>query len=77
MSQRFVIGLSDGADWTQVKQVAVAHGATWVRDPSPSQPDALVVSIPDEANGAEFADACRRADGVRYVEADAFGWTST
>ena len=76
MSQRFIIGLAEGADWARVKRAVVAHGAVWVRDPSPSQPDVLVVSIPDEASAPHFVAACQRTEGVRYVEADAFGWTS-
>ncbi len=76
MSQRYIVGLSVDADWRQVKRAVVAHGATWVRDPSPPQPDVLVVSIPDDLDGGEFSAACRRTSGVRYVEADAFGFTS-
>ena len=76
MSQRFIVGLTEGADWKQVKQEVVAHGADWVRDPSPSQPDVLVVSIPDQANATTFISACKQTPGVRYVEGDAFSWTS-
>jgi hypothetical protein len=76
MSQRFVVGLAEGADWQHVKAAVVAHGADWVRDPSPSQPDVLVVSIPDEADAAAFMTACKRTEGVRYVEGDALSWTS-
>lgn len=77
MSQRFIVGLTEGADWRQVKHEVVAHGADWVRDPSTSQPDVLVVSIPDEADADRFVAACKRTEGVRYVEGDAFSWTST
>lgn len=76
MPQRFIVGLAQEADWQQVKRHVVAHGADCVRDPSPSQPDVLVVSIADAAEAGRFVDACRHIDGVRYVEADAMGWTS-
>ena len=76
MPQRFIVGLAEGVNWQQVKQHVVAHGADWVRDPTPSQPDVLVVSIPDAADAGRFVDDCQHTDGVRYVEADAMGWTS-
>lgn len=76
MSQRFIVGLTEGADWKRVRDAVVAHGADWVRDPSPSQPDVLVVSIPDADDGAAFVAACKRTEGVRYVEGDALSWTS-
>ena len=77
MSQRFIVGLDEGADWKKVKDAVVSHGADWVRDPSPSQPDVLVVSIPDQADSVTFVAACKRTDGVRYVEGDALSWPST
>ncbi|MBA2355031.1 MAG: hypothetical protein ACR2LU_01525 [Luteitalea sp.] len=76
MPQRFIVGLAQEADWQQVKRHVVAHGADWVRDPAASQPDVLVVSIPDTADAGRFVDACQHTHGVRYVEADAMGWTS-
>jgi hypothetical protein len=76
MSQRYIVGLEAGADWQHVQRAAVAAGADWTRNPSPAQPDVLVVSIPDGMDADRFVAACRRTPGVRYVEADSMRWSS-
>lgn len=76
MSHRYIVGLEVGVDWEQVQRAVIAAGADWTRSPSPSQPDVLVVSIPDHADGERFVAACRRTPGVRYVEADSMRWSS-
>jgi hypothetical protein len=75
MSQRLIIGLEPGADWARIKQQLVAEGADWSRDPSQTQPDVLVVSIPDDRNVSEILGRVKGLPGVRYAERDAMSFT--
>jgi len=72
MSQRAIIGLQPGADWAGIKQRLVAAGAESIRDPSPSQPDVLVATIPDARAMDAFLQSARTMPGVRYAEPDAW-----
>jgi len=70
LSERLVIGLEPDADWAKIKTQLIAEGADWARDPSDTQPDVLVVSIPDSKNIAEVVRRAKGFPGVRYVERD-------
>ncbi|BCS35110.1 hypothetical protein TBR22_A43360 [Luteitalea sp. TBR-22] len=76
MAKRFIVGLHPGQDLAAVTRAVTAHGATWVGEPRAALPDVLVVAIPDDHDDEVFTAAVKRLDGVRYVEADALGWTS-
>jgi hypothetical protein len=76
MSQRLIIGVEAGTDWKTIKKELVEEGADWVRDPSPEQPDVLVVSIPEDRNVDDVLSRVQRLRGVRYAERDAMRWTS-
>ena len=75
MSQRVVIGLEPGADWPAIRQELVARGAETVSVPSPSQPDALVVTIGSDRHLDDFLQQSKTIVGVRYAESDA--WQSS
>jgi len=69
MSQRVIVGLEPGADVAGIKAALAAHGVDWSRDPSPAQPDVLVVSVTGDVD--EAMRAAKALRGVRYVERDA------
>lgn len=75
MSQRWIVLLDPGADWNAIKNQLVAHGADWTRDPSPDQPDVLVVTVPEERSTDEFRRNAQEIPGVRNVEPDALRWS--
>ena len=70
MTQRVVIGLEPGAEWSAIKTKLVAAGAESVTDPSPSQPDVLIATISSERNVEEFVQQAKKIAGVRYAEGD-------
>ena len=76
MAKRFIIGLHPGQDVARISQAVTACGATWIGEPRAELPDVLVVSVPDDTEDVAFVKAVAAVDGVRYVEADALGWTS-
>jgi hypothetical protein len=76
MSQRLIIGLESGANWAAIKQRLVEQGADWTRDPTPAQPDVLVVSVPEDRDIDAVLRTTRELEGVRYVERDTMRFTS-
>lgn len=76
MSQRLIVGMTSGADWAAIKRHLLDQGADWARDPSPDQPDVLVVTIPEDRDIDGVLRTTRALDGVRYVERDATRFTS-
>ena len=64
MSQRLIIGLESGANWTAIKQ-RLDQGADWTRDPTPAQPDVLVVSLPGDRDIDAVLRTTRELEGVR------------
>jgi hypothetical protein len=72
MSQRIVVGLEQGANWQVIREALLAAGAEGISVPSESQPDALVVTIPGDANIDGFLQQAKKVTGVRYAEPDAW-----
>ena len=72
MSQRVIIGLHEGANWTGIKQALIAAGAESVREPSSAQPDVLIATLPDDRNVDAFLKSATTLSGVRYAEPDAW-----
>ncbi|MDP9179639.1 MAG: hypothetical protein M3O61_18355 [Gemmatimonadota bacterium] len=75
MTQRLIIGLESGADWASIKKQLVSEGADETRDPSPTQPDVLVVTIPEDRSVDDFLRLTKLLPGVRYAEPDAMRFT--
>jgi hypothetical protein len=76
MAKRFIIGLEPGQDLEALTRQVKARGASWVGEPRTALPDVLVVAVPEELDDTRFVEAVKALGGVRYVEADALGWTS-
>ena len=76
MSERLIIGLERSADWATIKRQLVGEGADWTKDPSPEQPDVLVVSMPEDVDIDGILQRVKEWPGVRYAERDAMRWTS-
>jgi len=70
------VGLKPGADRSEIKHCLESLGAKEIRDPSPENPDLFRVRLPVSADRTAFIERARKLNGVRYVEEDAFSFTS-
>lgn len=70
------IGLEPDADVAEIEHCLKKLGAKEIRRPSPENPDLMRVRLPVSANRKEFIARAKKLPGVRYVEEDAFSFTS-
>jgi hypothetical protein len=70
-----IVGIVEGSNWRAIRDGLHACGAATTSEPSPSQPDAVVVTLSDRVEVAAFTRCAKALPGVRYIEPDSFRTT--